>query len=300
MYKITQINSIDDYCQLLGTKPLHPLVNVTDFSELPRIFHGRKIFEFYCVYYNEMDYGTVRYGRGEYGYREGTMLFVAPGQIVGVDDDGLSENPRGIVLMFHPDFIIGTSLGKRIKDFSFFSYDSNEALYMTEDEKPVVREFFNIIRKELSRAHDSHTKQIVCTEMETLFNYSNRFYDRQFYLRKTEGSNFINRITQSLEDYFNSNKPFVNGVPSVQYCAGEVCLSPNYFGDLVKKETGKTAQEFIHSFIVDKAKFHILETNMTISEIAYHLGFRYPHHLTRIFKKITGVTPYQFKRNNTE
>ena len=136
--------------------------------------------------------------------------------------------------------------------------------------------------------------------METLFNYSNRFYDRRFYLRKTEGSNFINRITQSLEDYFNSNKPFVNGVPSVQYCAGEVCLSSNYFGDLVKKETGKTAQEFIHSFIVEKAKFHILETNMTISEIAYHLGFRYPHHLTRIFKKIAGITPNQFKRNNTE
>ena len=118
MDKITQINSIDDYCQLLGTKPLHPLVNVTDFSELPRIFHGRKIFEFYCVYYNEMDYGTVRYGRGEYGYREGTMLFVAPEQIVGVDDYGLSENSRGIVLMFHPDFIMGSTLGKRIKDLS--------------------------------------------------------------------------------------------------------------------------------------------------------------------------------------
>ena len=148
-----------------------------------------------------------------------------------------------------------------------------------------------MISSELPYTHDRHTKQITCTEMETLFNYANRFYDRQFSERKVENNSVIHRINHVLEDYFNSTASISNGVPTVQFCAKEVCLSPNYFGDLVKREIGMAAQEFIHSFIVEKAKFHILETSMTISEIAYHLGFHYPHHLTRIFKKITGITP---------
>lgn len=297
MDSITKVDTIDEYCKLLGTSPLHPLVNVTYLSELRHIPLGRKEFGFYCVFFNEKECGTVKYGRGTYGYREGTALFVGPGQIVGVDDNELFENPQGEILMFHHDFIIGTSLGKRIKDFSFFAYDSNEALYMSDDEKKIIKDCLRMISAELSGPTDRHTKQIVCSEMETLFNYANRFYDRQFSERKKENNSVIHRINHVLEVYFNSTAPINNGVPTVQFCAREVCLSPNYFGDLVKRETGMTAQEFIHSVIVEKAKFHILETSMTISEIAYHLGFHYPHHLTRIFKKITGITPNQFRAN---
>lgn len=274
------------------------MVNVTYLSELSYISHGRKTFGFYCVFFNEMEHGPVKYEKGTYGYKEGSMLFVAPGQTIGVDDNGLSENPEGIILMFHPDFIIGTSLGRRMKEFTFFSYDSNEALYMSEDEERIVRNCFSMIKSELNSVSDCHTKQIVCCEIETLFSYCTRFYDRQFAERKAENNSIISKLDVILETYYSSNNPLNNGVPTVQYCAKEVCLSPNYLGDLVKKETGKTAQEYIHSFIVGKAKFHILETTMTISEIVYHLGFRYPHHLTRIFKKITGITPNQFKTNN--
>ena len=297
MNNITKVDTIDEYCRLLGTSPLHPLVNVTYLSELRHMPLGKKVFGFYCVFFNEKECGTVKYGRGTYGYREGTALFVGPGQIVGIEDNELVENPQGEILMFHPDFFIGTALGKRIKDFSFFAYDSNEALYMTDYEKTIIKDCLRMISSELSCHHDRHTMQIVCSEMETLFNYSNRFYDRQFSERRVENNSVIHRINHVLENYFNSTAPMDYGVPTVQYCAKEVCLSPNYLGDLVKRETGMNAQELIHSAIVEKAKFHILETNMTISEIAYHLGFRYPHHLTRIFKKITGVTPNQFRAN---
>ena len=223
------------------------------------------------------------------------MLFISPGQIAGVDDGGETPDPKGWILMFHPDLLYGTPLARRMKDYSFFSYSSDEALHMSEREKQIILNCFREIREELEHPVDKHTKQIVASNIETMLNHCVRFYERQFVTREITNHNIIDRFQELLQEYFNSELPKTNGLPTVQYCADKVCLSPNYFGDLIKKETGKTAAEHIQLTVISKVKEQLTETDKTISEIAYDLGFNYPHHLSRSFKKIVGMTPGEFR-----
>lgn len=271
-------------------------MSVTDLSELKAIPHGRKEFGFYCVFFKELDCGTILYGRSRYDYQAGTMLFISPGQVVGVEDGGETLNPKGWVLMFHPDLLYGTPLARRMKDYSFFSYSSDEALHMSEREKQIILNCFREIREEVEHPVDKHTKQIVASNIETMLNHCVRFYERQFITREISNHSIIDRFQKLLHEYLNSELPKTNGLPTVQYCADKVCLSPNYFGDLIKKETGKTASEHIQLAVMAKVKEQLTETDKTISEIAYDLGFNYPHHLSRSFKKITGVTPGEFRQ----
>lgn len=296
MENIIRLESIQDYNRELGVETLHPLVNVVDFSELKSIRHGRRYFGFYCVFLKDLNCGTLQYGRSRYDYQEGTMVFLAPGQVAGVDDNGVTENPKGMALVFHPDLLYGTPLARRMKDYSFFSYDSNEALHMSERERQIILNCFHEIREELEHAVDKHTKQIIASNIETLLNHCVRFYERQFITREVPNRDVLGRFEQVLRTYFDSNRAQENGLPSVQYCAGEVHLSPNYFGDLIKKETGKSAQEYIQLFIVEKVKELLAEKGKTVSEVAYDLGFRYPHHLNRMFKKVVGVTPNEYRQ----
>ncbi len=296
MENIIRLDNVQDYNHFLGVETLHPLVSIADFSTIKSIKHRKKYFGFYCVFFKELECGTILYGRSKYDYQEGTMIFISPGQVAGVDDDGETLNPKGQVLMFHPDILYGTPLARRMKDYSFFSYSSNEALHMSERERQIIFNCFREIREELNHAIDKHTKQIIASNIETLLNHCARFYERQFVTREITNLDLLAKFEQLLADFFVAGKSKNIGLPTVQYCANQVCLSPNYFSDLIKKETGKTAQEYIHLAVVERAKELLAENNQTVSEIAYELGFNYPHHLNRMFKRIVGMTPNEYRK----
>lgn len=290
-----KFDTIAEYADYLGFPILNPLVTVIDLAEMPIDKIGKKRFGFYCVLLKDHYNGKLSYGRGQYEYQAGTMIFTSPGQIIGIDIEGENNHSKGYFLMFHPDFLYDTSLMQRMKNYFFFAYDVNEALQMSETEKKIVQNLFVCIKEELKFADDKHTRSIVASYIETLLNYCLRFYDRQFASKRTDTTNIISRLEMVLDEYYAMEKAVDSGLPSVHYCARCVNLSPNYFGDLVKKETGKSAQQYIHSYIVNKAKTHLIATSMTISEVAFHLGFHYPHHFSRLFKRLTGYTPNEYK-----
>lgn len=295
MGDIVRLDSVQDYNELLGVETLHPLVSVVDMSQLEVIAHSRKNFGFYCIFLKQIDCGPLLYGRNQYDYREGTLVFVAPGQVAGNNDNGETRNPRGWMLMFHPDLLRGTSLDRQMKDYTFFSYESNEALHMSERERQIIINCFNEIREELEHAIDKHSKQIIAANIEVLLNHCVRFYDRQFVTREIVNRDLLSRFENLLSGYFNSEQPQELGLPSVAWCSGELHLSANYFGDLIKKETGKSAQEYIQLVTIGWAKKLLAEGNRSVSEIAYILGFKYPHHLSRLFKKVVGITPNEYR-----
>ena len=295
---VINLKSVQDYCHHLGTTAQHPLVSVVDMGELPFIRHAMKRFGFYAVYYKELECGTMLYGRSKYDYEEGTMIFVGPNQIGGVNDGSVVYNPKGLILLFHPDLLHGTTLSGRMKDYSFFSYDNNEALHMSDREKHIVLNCFREIQDELNQNIDKHTKHIVCSNIETLLNHCVRFYDRQLVTREIANENVISRLDNLLAEWFDTTETSTKGLPTVKECASAVCLSANYFGDLVKKYTGHTAIEHIHLFALDRAKKLLRETTLSVSEIAYRLGFSYPHHLTQLFKEHIGMNPTEYRVAN--
>ncbi len=295
MNKIIRLDSVQDYNKLLGVETRHPLISIVDLSTVGQIRHALKNFGFYTVFLKDIECGSLLYGRSTYDYQEGSLVFVAPGQVAGLDDGGVTQNPKGWVLMFHPDLLYGTPLARRIKDYSFFSYNSNEALHMSERERQIILNCFQEIREELEHAVDKHTKQIIAANIEVLLNHCVRFYDRQFVTREVPNHNLLSRFEDIMTAYFNSDKPQTIGLPSVQFCAEQLHLSSNYFGDLIKKETGKSAQEYIQLMTIERAKELLIGSDKSISEIAYELGFKYPHHFSRMFKKIVKITPNEYK-----
>ena len=201
-------------------------------------------------------------------------------------------------LLFHPDFIRGTSLGQKIKKYTFFSYESNEALHLSEEERMIVLDCLEKIRMELLHAIDKHTKGLIATNIELLLDYCMRFYERQFTTREQVNKDIIVRFERLLDDYFDSDGPLREGLPTVKYFADKVFLSANYFGDMIRKQTGQTASEYIQNKLIERAKEALLGTDKTTSEIAYGLGFQYPQHLSRMFKRVTGYTPNEFRSQN--
>ena len=298
MGKIKNLDSVQDYNEELGVETLHPLVSVVDVSELGGIRHGLKRFGFYCVYLKHLNCGTLQYGQNKYDYREGTLVFIGPGQVAGVDDDEISYGNKGWILMFHPDLLLGTPLARRMSEYSFFSYSSNEALHMSDREKEIITNCFREIREELQHSIDKHTKQIVAANIEVFLNHCVRFYDRQFITREVVNKDVLTRFESLLNSYFASDNPVRLGLPSVAWCADQVHLSPNYFGDLIKKETGNSPQEYIQLQVIERAKEMLFDSDKTVSEIAYSLGFNYPHHLSRMFKKVVGKTPNEYRTAN--
>ncbi len=240
----------------------------------------------------------MNYGRNQYDYQDETLIFIAPGQVFGFDEYKKILQPRGWALAFHPDLIRGTSLGGHIKDYNFFSYDVNEALHLSGKERQLVLECFKKIQYELEHAIDKHSKTLIVSNIELFLKYCIRFYDRQFITRDNIHKDVLVRFEKLMDDYFQSDKPQTLGLPSVAYCAGQLNLSPNYFGDLVKKETGKTAQEYIQERVIGVAKEKIFDLSKSISEIAYEIGFKYPSHFTRLFKQHVGQTPNEYRLLN--
>ncbi len=229
MGTIVKLDSVQDYNELLGVETLHPLVSVVDFSELESVRHCLKNFGFYCIFLKHLDCGPLLYGRNRYDYREGTLVFIAPGQVFGIDDGKILYGYKGWCLMFHPDLLRGTSLARRMADYSFFSYSSNEALHMSEREQQIIINCFREIREELQHAIDKHSKQIIAANIEVLLNHCVRFYDRQFVTRENVNKDLLTRFEELLRDYFTSDKPQSLGLPSVAWCADRLHLSANYY-----------------------------------------------------------------------
>lgn len=297
MDQILKFETISQYNAFNKNETLHPLVNVIDLAKAGRKKNGRVSFGFYVVYFKEVKCGDMRYGCHNYDYDEGTLVFLAPGQIVGFENNEYYE-PKGYALVFHPDLIKGTNLGRHIDHYNFFSYEVHEALHLSEGERKVILDCFSKIDYELQHAIDQHSKTLIVNNIELFLNYCMRFYDRQFITRDTVNKGLVERFETLLNDYFNSNKPQHIGLPSVAYCASQLHLSANYFGDLIKKETGKTAQEYIQLKVMDIAKEKIFDTSKSLSEIAYELGFKYPQHFSRSFKQHVGYSPNEYRMMN--
>lgn len=298
MDEILKLDHVYQYNDLLGQETLHPLVSVIDLSTCEPMQHRRQTFGFYTVYLKDVKCGDMRYGRSYYDYQEGTLVFLAPGQVVGFENNGEKFQPRGWALAFHPDLIRGTSLGRNIAQYTFFSYESNEALHLSEQERTIVLDCLHNIRAELQHAIDKHSRRLIVSNIELLLNYSTRFYERQFLTRGEVNRDVLSGFERLLADYFQSDLPHTEGVPTVRWCAGQLHLSANYFGDLVKKETGKSAQEYIQLKVIDIAKERIFDTSQSISEIAYGMGFKYPQHFSRLFKKVVGCAPNEYRSGN--
>jgi AraC-like DNA-binding protein len=271
---------------------------VIDFSKVKPTTHVRMNMGFYTIFLKDVKCGDIKYGKNNYDYQEGTLVFIGPGQVFGIDNNGEYFQPAGRALLFHPDLIRGTSLGHNIKDYTFFSYESYEALHLSEKERQVIIDCLNKIEFELSHAIDKHSKTLIVTNIELLLNYCVRFYDRQFITRENVNKGILEKFESLLDNYFQSDKPQLLGLPSVHYCAGQLHLSPNYFGDLIKKETGKSAQEYVQLKLIDIAKEKVFDTSKSISEIAYELGFKYPQHFSRMFKKSVGFSPNEYRLQN--
>ena len=301
MGTVVKYDNIFQYNESRGVETQHPLVSVIDFSKAEPIppGHYRHCFGFYAVFLKDVKCGDLRYGRNYYDYQEGTLVFMAPGQVVEVEvKDKPQVPPKGRALLFHPDLLRGTSLGRNIAGYTFFSYEVNEALHLSEQERQVVVDCLRRIRHELQHGVDRHSKTIIAMNIELLLDYCVRFYERQFITRNEVNRDILVRFENVLDEYFVSDRPQQIGLPSVGYCAGKLHLSPNYFGDLIKKETGRTAQEHIQMKLIDLAKERVFDTGKSISEIAYELGFKYPQHFTRLFKRIVGQTPNQYRMMN--
>jgi AraC-like DNA-binding protein len=295
---ILKLESISQFNTLRGIETLHPLVSIIDFSKMKLIPEAKAHYGFYCVFLKEVKCGDMKYGCNYYDYQEGTLVFIAPGQVVGIGNAPGSPKPKGWGLLFHPDLIKGTSLGHNIKDYTFFSYEANEALHLSEKERQIITDCLNKIDYELHQSIDKHSKKLISNNIELLLNYCLRFYDRQFITRSSVNKDILVKFERLLDNYFNSEMPQTIGLPTVKYCAENIHLSANYLGDLIKKETGKSPQEHIQLKLMNIAKEKIFDTSKTFSEIAYELGFKHPQHFSRLFKNETGYTPNEYRSMN--
>ena len=296
MDKILNLDSVDLYNKLYGLETLNPLVSVIDLNkatssvDLIRFNYG-----IYALYLKLEKACDIKYGRQTYDYQEGTIVCFAPGQTAETNPttDKVQETAHGI--LFHPDLLRGTSLGKNIKKYTFFSYEVNEALHLSEEERSIVMDCLKIIRMELEHGVDKHSKTLLVNHIELLLNYCMRFYERQFITRGKTNRDVLTRFENLLDEYFESTLAEQDGLPTVKYFADKLCLSSNYFGDMFKKETGKSPQEYIQEKVIELAKERISGTADTVSQIAYSLGFQYPQHFCRLFKKRVGYTPSEYR-----
>lgn len=298
MSDIMKIDTVQQYNDYFGVETCHPLVSIIEGSKAKPLRYGRKLYGVYAVLLKDAVCGSLKYGQSIYDYQRETMLFIAPGQVMGSEDDGQLHQPEGWILTFHPEFLRGTPLAGIMKAYSYFSYNANEALHLSEQERCTVIECMEKIRTELQYPVDKHSKSLITDNIKLLLDYCIRFYDRQFITRENANHDILTRFENLLDNYFASGKAAIEGMPSVQQCADALCLSANYFSDLVKKETGMSALKYIRQKMLDVAKERVFDTSKSISEISYELGFPYPQHFSRWFKKMAGCTPNEYRMLN--
>jgi AraC-like DNA-binding protein len=283
-------------------KPLHPLISISDNSQLsfkramlPHSF----VFDFYKVSYKKTPSGKIKYGQGHYDFEEGSMVFTAPLQVLAIGDEDTDTDYYGVTLNVHPDFLRNYPLGKAIKNYGFFSYDVNEALHLSDKEKSVILNLFQQMRDELELPIDDFSQDVMVSYLEVLFNYSNRFYKRQFITRKAVNHDLLTRLEQMLNDYFENEESLSKGLPTVENLAAQLHLSPRYLSDMLRSLTGQNAQQHIHEKLIARAKEYLTLTNMSVGEIAYHLGFERPQSFNKVFKQKTNLSPLAYRQSFT-
>ncbi len=293
-----EISSIAElYANYDAGKPEHPMISVLDFAKLNRTKVKGIAFRMglYSIACKKVQ-GTMRYGRSIYDFTEGSLVFIAPSQVIEPDANMVIED--GWIIHMHPDFLNATERGRRLTEYSFFGYDTHEALHVSDSEKTILAECVNNIKREISQNLDKHSHDLILSNLELLFAYCVRFYERQFLTRTKVSNDTLQKFERLLNDYFTRNSLVEEGLPDVKYFASRLNLSPNYLSDLLNKYTGKTTQEHIHLKVTDKAKSLLWSTSLSVSEIAYDLGFEHPSHFTKLFKSRTGVTPTEFRRQS--
>lgn len=295
MEDLIRFDSVNQYNVFNQQETLHPLITVIDLSTASPRRKSSQYMGCYGIFLKEVICGDLRYGKEYYDYQEGTLVFMSPGQVFTVENDGELYQPKGHALVFHPDLLHGTALNAKMHEYSLFSYQLNEALHLSQREKQIVMDCLGKIRYELEQTIDKHSKKLIVANIELFLDYCVRFYDRQFITRDTAHKGILSKFEALLNNYFISDKPQTFGLPSVSYCADQLNLSAKYFGDLIKKETGQSAQEFIQSKVIDAAKEKIFDGSKTVNEIAFELGFKYPQHFSRLFKQRVGQSPNEYR-----
>ena len=302
MKEIKRIKSISEVHHLYQLpKPKHPLVSVLPIDERMTNFDYGDIsyvFDFFQISLKEGVSGSWAYGRNSYDFQEGTMTFIKPNQVIQVENPESFKESGGWTLLFHPDLIRKSELGQKMDDFSFFSYEANEALHLSEEEKESITEIVSKVKKEYNQNIDRHSQELIIANIEILLKYCKRYYDRQFYTRTNLNKDIITKFEQVIKNYYEKDNAFEKGVLSVKECAKTLNMSPNYLGDLIKNETGKSAKEHLQDYLIEKAKTQIIATNDSISQIAFSLGFEHPQSFNKLFKAKTGMSPTAYRKIN--
>jgi YesN/AraC family two-component response regulator len=298
---IFRSKSIAELLQSMGLgKPAHPLIAIIDASKLSLsedLVGMRFCTDMYCIALKDAGCG-IDYGRHHYDFTEGALLFTAPDQVMTVTKAQELNSSQGWMLYFHPDLIRNTSFGAKIDQYSFFNYEVHEALYLSEEEEEILNQVVQLINNELNARIDSHSQQVLVSNIELMLNYSVRFYERQMHTRAAQNSDVVSKVESVLKAYYQNNKLIEVGQPTIQYLADHCNLSPSYLSDVLTKETGRSAKEHINDFLVNKGKHLLLSTTDSIGQIAYSLGFNYPHYFGRMFKQKTGKTPQEYRQVN--
>jgi AraC-like DNA-binding protein len=295
-----KIASLSQAHQVFGLpKPRHPLVSLIHGSNIPaeniKLPHHH-VLGFYKISYKPKLSGQLKYGQSYYDFDEGGLLFAAPGQIMGNNDNDASVCSE-YTLLIHPDFFLSYPLSKEIKKYGFFSYSTNEALHLSEEEKATIMEIFKMIQNELNSRIDDFSQDVVISQIELLLNYANRFYKRQFITRKALNNDLLQKLEEILEHYFESNNALSHGIPTVQQLSEKLNISPTYLSDILRNLTGQNAQQHIHYKLIEKAKEKLSTTNLSVSEVAYELGFEHPQSFSKLFKTKTSLSPIAFRRS---
>jgi len=302
MPDILVVDSISQIHQSLGlSKPKHPLVSVFYHREaiLPESYNGVRLqLNLYQIMFKSGHEGSIGYGRNTYDFTEGSIIFTRPGQVITMENHGVGLVPKGWSLLFHPDIIRKSPLGRTIEEYSFFDYEVTEALHVSDAERTSLKELVHKIEQEYQQHIDRHSQKLMVSNIELLLDYCTRYYDRQFFTRTNLNQDLVSDFEALLRAYYQSERPVKEGIPTVKQCGQAMNMSPNYLSDLLKKETGKSAQEHIHHFVVDRAKTLLLGSTEAVSHIAYDLGFDYPQHFSRLFKAKTGMSPGAYRRLN--
>lgn len=294
-YTISSIPQLHHMLELPG--PRHPLISLANNAELNvarENLQGHFVFDFYKISYKKSVSGRMGYGQGFYDFNEGGMVFTAPGQVIYISDD---TEYYGFSLLFHADFIRNSPLGQQIKKYGFFSYETHESLYLSENERTIIMGVMENIQQELNANIDDFSQDVLLSYIELLLNYSNRFYRRQFITHKTVSHDLLTRMEQMLETYFGNEDALNHGLPTVEYLAEKLGLSPRYLSDMLRSLTGLSAQQHIHQKLIEKAKHYLAGTTLSVAQIAYQLGFERPQSFNKLFKKKASLSPLEYRQS---
>ena len=294
-----KFDSLSDLHRVLGLpKPLHPMISVVDNTDnkigLHKIPHSF-ILDFYKISYSTHLSGKLKYGQHFYDFDEGGLFFISPNQVIAPYDD--NGDHSGYTLFVHPNFLLTYPLAKKIRQYGFFSYSANEVLHLSDAEKATIISIFKIIEEELKLPIDDFSQDVIISQVESLLIYSDRFYKRQFITRKAAHSDMLQKLEELLDDYFNNEKSLAQGIPTVQYLSGHLNMSPGYLSDMLRSLTGQNAQQHIHNKLIEKAKDKLSASDLSVSEIAYELGFEYSQSFSRLFKTKTHLSPLEFRQS---